>query len=80
LIVRDVVERDVGIFRPTPAIVLKVDGDVACLPKVPATGDAKWQVRRTTANTRADKSLRRCMEYTTSTCMASIGQFRVILR
>jgi hypothetical protein len=53
LIVREVVERDVGHFRPTPAIVLKVDGDAACLPKVPATGDEKWQIRRTRADENA---------------------------
>jgi hypothetical protein len=53
LIVRHVVERDVGLFGPTPAIVLKVDGDVACLQKVPATGDAKWQARRTRADEHA---------------------------
>jgi hypothetical protein len=53
LIVRDVVERDVGHFRPTPAIVLKVDGDAACLPKAPATGDEKWQIRRTRADENA---------------------------
>jgi hypothetical protein len=53
LIVREVLERDVGHFRPTPAIVLKVDGDAACLPKVPAAGDANWQIRRTSADENA---------------------------
>jgi hypothetical protein len=53
LVVRDVVERDVGHFRPTPAIVLKVDDDVACLPRMPATGDANWQIRRTRADEHA---------------------------
>lgn len=51
--VREVVERDVGHFLPTPAIVLTVDGDAACLPKVPATGDEKWYVRRTRADENA---------------------------
>ncbi len=50
LIVREVVERDVGHFRTTPAIVLKVDGDSACLPKVPSAGEADWQTRRTRAD------------------------------
>ena len=53
LVVREVVERDVGHFRPTPAIVLKVDDGIAAFPKVPATGDEKWQIRRTRADENA---------------------------
>jgi len=50
LVVRDVVEREVGHFRTTSAIVLTVGDDVACLPKVPITGDEKWQTNRTRAD------------------------------
>jgi hypothetical protein len=53
MIVRDAVERDVGLFHTTPAVVMRVDGDVACLPKVPATGDAIWQSHRTRADEQA---------------------------
>jgi hypothetical protein len=40
------VARDVGIFHPTPAIVLEVAGTTACFPKTPASGDEFWHIRR----------------------------------
>src|ERR1700682_3561656 len=40
--VLDTVERNVGIFRTTPAIVLTVDGGTAYFPKVSATDDPAW--------------------------------------
>ncbi|MBB6186665.1 hypothetical protein [Rhodanobacter sp. MP7CTX1] len=40
--VLDVSERSVGIFRPTPAVVLQSDEGIACFPKVAATGDPQW--------------------------------------
>jgi hypothetical protein len=38
--------RDVGPFHPTPSIVLEVDGGKACFPKMSASGDSSWQMRR----------------------------------
>jgi hypothetical protein len=38
--------RDVGVFHPTPSIVLEVDGRKACFPKIPSEGDASWTIRR----------------------------------
>lgn len=38
----DISERDIGIFRPIPAVVLQSDGGTACFPKVAATGDPQW--------------------------------------
>jgi hypothetical protein len=40
------VARDVGIFHPTPAIVLEIAGIRACFPKTPASGDEFWHIRR----------------------------------
>ncbi|MEO8735706.1 MAG: hypothetical protein ABI380_04130, partial [Edaphobacter sp.] len=38
--------RDVGPLQPTPSIVLEVDGGKACFPKMSASGDSSWQMRR----------------------------------
>lgn len=38
----EVSERDVGLFQPIRAIVLKTDQGTACLPKVAAIGDPRW--------------------------------------
>ncbi|MDD2722350.1 MAG: hypothetical protein PHH47_13690 [Gallionella sp.] len=37
---------DVGAFHPTPCIVLTVEGDTACFPTIPITGDENWRTRR----------------------------------
>ncbi|PQA75945.1 hypothetical protein C5F53_17940 [Rhodoferax sp. TS-BS-61-7] len=50
LVVLDVVERDVGIFQTTRAIVLTVEGGKACLPKISATDDLKWRDTRAKAD------------------------------
>lgn len=42
----DAVERNVGIFRPTPAIALTVEGGAAYFPKISATGDPAWLSNR----------------------------------
>jgi hypothetical protein len=39
--------RDVGPFHPTPSIMLEVDGRKACFPKIRASGDEAWNIRRT---------------------------------
>jgi hypothetical protein len=44
--VLEAVERDVGLFRRTPAVVLTVDGGVAYFPKISATGDPAWLANR----------------------------------
>ncbi|MEX3929951.1 hypothetical protein AB4Y36_39150 [Paraburkholderia sp. BR10936] len=36
------VERNVGIFRPTPAVVLTAEGGTAYFPKISATDDPTW--------------------------------------
>ena len=41
-----VLTRDVGAFHSTPSIVLEIDGQRACFPKIPVTGDASWKLRR----------------------------------
>ena len=41
-----VITRDVGVFHPTPSIVLEVGGERACFPKIPSTGDETWNIRR----------------------------------
>jgi len=38
--------RDVGMFHPTPCIVLDVVGTKACFPKTPLSGDEFWRIRR----------------------------------
>ncbi len=38
--------RDVGAFTPRAAIVLEKEGNRACFPLVPATGDDKWRLQR----------------------------------
>jgi hypothetical protein len=40
------IAREVGVFHPTPSIVLEVGGERACFPKVPTTGDEAWNIRR----------------------------------
>lgn len=40
------VARDVGVFHPTPSIVLEADGRRACFPRIPSTGDEFWNLRR----------------------------------
>jgi len=50
LTVFDVVEREVGIFQTTRAIVLTAEGGTACLPKVSATDDPKWRDNRAKAD------------------------------
>lgn len=37
---------DVGVFHPTPCIVLSVDGGRACFPTIPVSGDENWEIRR----------------------------------
>ncbi|MFG3692493.1 hypothetical protein ACGFZ6_03775 [Stutzerimonas stutzeri] len=37
---------DVGVFHPTPCIVLSVDGGRACFPTIPVSGDESWEIRR----------------------------------
>jgi hypothetical protein len=37
---------NVGAFHPTPGIVLNVDGEKACFPTVPVTGDENWKIKR----------------------------------
>ena len=44
----EVKEEEVGIFQPTLAVVLIADGETAYFPKIPHTGDSRWQVNRTT--------------------------------
>lgn len=44
--VRDVSERNVGAFQPTPAVVLVVDGRTAYFPMVSATDDPSWLTNR----------------------------------
>ncbi|WP_147486128.1 hypothetical protein [Burkholderia pseudomallei] len=44
--VLEVVERDVGIFRPTPAVVLTTAGGVAYFPKISPTDDQAWLANR----------------------------------
>jgi hypothetical protein len=41
-----VIVRDVGVFHPTPSIVLEVCGQKACFPRIPVTGDELWDIRR----------------------------------
>ncbi|APW42923.1 hypothetical protein [Rhodoferax saidenbachensis] len=38
----DAVERDVGLFQTTRAIVLRVEGGAACFPKISHIDDPKW--------------------------------------
>jgi hypothetical protein len=38
--------RDVGSFHPTPSVVLEVDGRKACFPRIAASGDQSWGMRR----------------------------------
>lgn len=38
--------RDLGVFHPTPSIVLEAGGERACFPKIPSTGDETWNIRR----------------------------------
>ncbi|WNC89112.1 hypothetical protein RI103_15670 [Paraburkholderia sp. FT54] len=33
---------DVGVFHPTPCIVLTVEGGKACFPTIPVSGDENW--------------------------------------
>lgn len=40
------IARDVGVFHPTPSIVLEVSGRKACFPRIPSAGDELWTVRR----------------------------------
>ncbi|WP_459199274.1 hypothetical protein ACQVRX_01600 [Ralstonia pseudosolanacearum] len=44
--VLETVERDVGLFRTTPAVVLTTDGGVAYFPKISATNDPAWLTNR----------------------------------
>ena len=44
--VLETVERDVGLFRTTPAVVLTTDGGVAYFPKISATDDPAWLANR----------------------------------
>lgn len=37
---------DVGVFHPTPCIVLSVNGGRACFPTIPVSGDESWETRR----------------------------------
>lgn len=37
---------DVGVFHPTPSIVLEAGGQRACFPKIPSIGDEAWNIRR----------------------------------
>lgn len=40
------IARDVGAFHPTPGIVLEVGGRKAFFPRIPAEGNASWNIRR----------------------------------
>lgn len=53
LVIKNLEERDAGVFAPTRSIVLEVDGGIACFPKVPSTGNPEWQLRRDQANRHA---------------------------
>ncbi len=44
--VLEVAERDVGLFRTTPAVVLTTEGGVAYFPKISATSDLGWLANR----------------------------------
>ncbi|RDS80869.1 hypothetical protein DWU98_13075 [Dyella monticola] len=44
--VLEVSERDVGLFRLTPAVVLNSDQGVAYFPKIPATGNPQWMANK----------------------------------
>lgn len=46
-------EREVGIFAKTPAIVLAIGNVKAYFPKIQATGDPTWEVRRQAAEATA---------------------------
>lgn len=50
LVVLESIDRDVGVFRTTKAIVLTVEGGTACFPKVSATGDSEWRNTRAKAD------------------------------
>lgn len=51
--VLEAMERDVGIFRPTHAIVLSTNVGVACFPKASSTNDPQWLVNRSIADHQA---------------------------
>jgi hypothetical protein len=38
--------RDFGPFLPAPSIVLEVEGGKACFPRISASGDSSWDMRR----------------------------------
>ena len=40
------IARDVGVFNPTPSIVLEIGGRKACFPRSAVTGDELWNIRR----------------------------------
>ena len=44
--VLEAVERDVGLFRTTPSVVLTTEGGVAYFPKISATNDPAWLANR----------------------------------
>lgn len=44
------VERRVGLFRGTPSIVLDVDGQKACFPMIPPSGDSAWRLHKEAAD------------------------------
>ena len=46
LAVHEVAEQEVGCFQRTPAIVLTVDGGIACFPVVSPTEGVQWQNNR----------------------------------
>jgi hypothetical protein len=46
-------EREIGIFAKIPAVVLTVGNVKACFPKIQATGDPNWELRRQTAEAKA---------------------------
>lgn len=77
LVVHEVIERDVGAFQTTRAIVLTVEGGVACLPKVSPTDDPNWKENRKVAD--RDASLWEKMEWF-SPLWISIGKIREILK
>lgn len=53
-VVAESIERcDVGVFAPTPSIVLTTPGGKACFPLVRASGDPAWQARLEATERRA---------------------------
>jgi len=52
--VLNVSERGVGIFRPTPAVVMVTEGGTVCLPKIAASGDPQWTANKAQLDRIAD--------------------------